>query len=69
MFQSNGEVARKSAAREGCNNVVLSPVKLPHHEGTWFFPRWWMRPVSIGWGMGVEIEGKVGNQRQQDQPR
>ncbi len=67
MFQSHGEVARGRTAMEGCNNVVLSPVKLPHHEGTWF-----SRCSGCGpWEylMGVEIEGKVGKLLPQHQPR
>ena len=67
-FQSHGEVARWRRPKEGGNNEVLSPVKLHHHEGTWFFPRWWMRPVSIAWWwrLGVKLgtsSSKISRQR------
>lgn len=43
MFQGHsesGEIVdgKQSLRAQGCNNVVLSPVKLPHHQGNKVFP-------------------------------
>lgn len=53
MFQSH---PKWRAGGRQSNNGLLSPVKLPHHEGTWF-------SFSVGAARGdwvrVEIEGTV----------